>query len=81
MDSVNSFQQLKTRKMLVFTVLNFSLPVCVYFIAPPGSPFWFLETTYVASLLLLNGAALVGFQIAKWRAGREVRSTPKLDNR
>jgi len=74
MDSPDSSQLLKKRKMLVFTVVNVSLPVCAYFFSPPRSPLWFLLTTYAASFLFLNGAALVGFKIAKWRAGREARS-------
>jgi len=69
----------KKRKILVFTVLNVWLPACVYFFTPPRSPLWFLLGTYVASLLLLNGAALVGFKMAKWRTARKVRSTLKLD--
>jgi len=76
MEERGSARLVKNRKMLVFTVLNISLPVCVYLFAPPRSPLWFLLTTYGASLLLLNGAALVGFKIARRRTGREARSTP-----
>jgi hypothetical protein len=70
----DSAMLLKKRKILVFTVLNVWRPACVYFFAPSRNPLWSLLTIYEASFLLLNGAALTGFKIAKRRAGREARS-------
>lgn len=55
---------LRTRKWIVFSVVNVSLPVFVYVMAPPN-PVWFRPTVYLISFVLVNGAAWVGFKIAK----------------
>ncbi len=63
---------IETRKKLVFSVLNLSLPVCTFILCLRGSPVWFYAAVYIVSGILLNIAALAGFSLAK----RKQRSAP-----